>query len=218
MANRNASALITRQQALDYLELSSVTPAQASILDVMINGVTSNIQRFCRRQFRLKAASAMGSYNPVGTPDYAIFFYPLGGQIFLPNYPVATIATLYVPYAVGGTTDSSTITRTDYWLDKNNGIIELSYVDVANDPSWRAQTYPSRSYRAGANYKAGFGTIPGDLQMGAMEMVAMRWRGRRRDGNILSEEVDDSRFTYDLTGRAPAWVEEIFQSYKRVRM
>lgn len=216
--NLNASALITRQNVLDYMELSSVTPAQATILDIMINGVTSGIQRYCRRKFRLKAASAMGSYNPVGTPDEAIFEYPMGGQIYLPNFPVATIATLYVPYAVGGTTDSSTVTRADYWLDKANGIIELSYEQWLRDPTWRDQPYPSRSYRSGANYKAGYATIPGDLQVAAMEMVAIRWRGKKRDASLKSEEMDGARFSYDLSVTAPGWVKEIFSEYRRVRM
>ena len=221
--NLNASALITRQSALDYMELSSVTPAQASILDIMINVITSSVQRYCRRKFKLKAASAMGSYNPVGTPDDGIFEYPIGGQIWLPQYPVSTIATLYVPYAVGGTTDSSTVTRADYWLDKANGIIELSYNEAGRDPEWIAQSYsarayPLRAYRSGANYKAGFGTIPGDLQLGALEMVAGRWRGRKRDGALKSESMDGARFEYELERSAPGWIKEIFESYRRVKL
>ena len=111
----NASALITRQEVLDYMELSSVTPAQGTLLDNFINAETSAIQRETGRKFKYKAASDLGSYNPADTPYDSVYDGTGTSRLFVRNYPIISVATLQTTYVTSdGIKDVSTINSDDY--------------------------------------------------------------------------------------------------------
>lgn len=212
----NASALITRQQALDYLELSTsdITDAQATVMDRMIDGVTAYVQNETGRKYKKKAASDMGSYNPTNTPDDSIYDGSGTRYLFLNQYPVATVATLQTVHSiVDGIKDSSTINSDNYRLNKRDGIIEL-VVGIFSEGAQNVEV----------NFNAGFGTIPADLQMIAEEMVAIQWRKHYRDTSIKREELDEARFEYHnlftgKEGRAiPDWVHGILENYRRLNV
>ncbi len=210
----NASALTTRQAVLDYLELSSVTTAQATVMDRMINGVTAWVQNETGRKFKKKAASDMGSYNPTDTPDDAIYDGNGTQYLFLNQYPVATVATLQTVHSiVDGIKDSSTINSDNYRLNKRDGIITLV-----------AGVFNERSQNVEVNFRAGFGTIPADLQLAAEELVAIQWRKKSRDTSIKREELDEARFEYHnvFTGKdaraIPDWVHGIIENYRRLQI
>ena len=127
MANLQASAIITRQEVIDYLELSDLTNAQATVLDRVIEAVTKKVSNYCGRKFKKKPASGLGSYNPTDSPYDSIYDGTGTRHLFLVNYPVATVATLLTTYYTeGGIKDVSTINSDDYRLYKEEGIIELT--------------------------------------------------------------------------------------------
>jgi hypothetical protein len=123
---------------------------------------------------------------------------------------VGTLQTTYV--IEDGVKDVSTINSDDYRLYKEEGIIELvKSVDV-----WGKFIEAPQSIEV--YYKAGYATIPEDLQLAAMELVAIRWRGRKKDSFLKSESVRNVTFTYDLSRIVPEWVKDILAAYKRVHI
>lgn len=206
-----AAALITRQDFLDYIELNSITPAQATLIDKTIDGVTKYVENYCGRKFKYKPASGLGSYNPDDTPYDSIYDGTGKTRIYLINYPVISVGTLQTTYVVeDGVKDVSTINSDDYRLYKEEGIIEL----VKSTDIWGKFIEAPQSVEV--YYKAGYATIPEDLQLAAKELVAMRWRDRRRDSLLKSESVKNVTFTYDLSRVVPEWVKDILDSYKRL--
>tara|TARA_Y100000310_G_scaffold344629_1_gene458412 strand:+ start:1615 stop:2253 length:639 start_codon:yes stop_codon:yes gene_type:complete len=209
----NASALITRQEVLDYMELSSVTPAQGTLLDNFINAETSAIQRETGRKFKYKAASDLGSYNPADTPYDSVYDGTGTSRLFVRNYPIISVATLQTTYVTSdGIKDVSTINSDDYRIYYQEGIIELT---KSFDVWGRFYEQPQS---VELNYHAGYGTIPDDLKMAAWEEVAIRWRSRRRDGMLKRQSLGRMGAEYDMTRVRPEWVSDIIQAYKRVNL
>ena len=212
MANLQSSALVARQEVIDYMELESITNAQASWIDRRIEGVTREIQNWCGRKFKKVGSTRLnvGYYRATETP-YDSKYDGTGTRfLFLRNYPVATVATLITTYYTeSGQADVSTINSDDYRLYKEEGIIELT---KAPDVWGRFVEAPQSVW---VYYHAGYATIPEDLQLAAKELVNIYWRGRKRDPSVKSESLDGARFEYRENFLWPKWVETILDSYRR---
>lgn len=213
----SASAWITRASLLDYMGLPSVTSGQSAIMDLIINGVTRAIQQETGRKFRYKPASNLGSYNPTSTPDDSIYDGSGSGRLFLINYPIVSVATIQTTYVItSGVKDVATINSDDYRLIKEHGIIELVRL-----PEIPHNVFLEHPQSVEVNYKAGYGatTFPDDLKIAAYGYAAHWWRQRNKDGTLTEERMHDGTwFRYDIKMTRPAWVSEIIESYRRLKM
>jgi len=216
MANLQASAIIARQDFLDYMELATtdITRLQATWIDRRIEGVTREIQNYCGRKFKKSGSTRLnvGYYRATETPYDSKYDGNGTKFLFLKNYPVASVATLLTTYYTeDGIADVSTINTDDYRLYGEEGILELT---KAPDVWGRFVEAPQSVW---VYYHAGFTAteMPSDLKDAACEMIKLRWDRKKRTGDLKSESLDGARFDYDLDKMFPKWVEGILDSYRR---
>lgn len=193
--------LIEPSYARDMLGLgvSEVTDAK---LDVMLDGVSAFIERWCNRKLIYETVSER--WRPNQTLD----------RIWLTRWPVVSITSI--------TEDDDTALTSAYWeVDYDTG--ELFRLDGDDARiSWDAQ-------KVVIVYKAGYvpadetgASVPDDLRDGALELLKSRWFALERDPYLRSEEVPGlAKYSYGFGSAAqsgsdmPPEAEALLSSYRR---
>ena len=165
---------------------------------------------------RLLAAASAYFERQVGRSlaanDYTITMDGTGWQLVPPQYPVISVKSININ---GNDVTESTDYTMDGWYIQD-GVIRLRgstafYVNPQFTP------YGFRPWDGNGNvlleYRAGYETIPDDVQQAVLEMAALMYRERDRVGQQSHNNAAGSTVFYYAP---PARVVSTIQAYRRV--
>lgn len=190
------NALITVQEAFGYLKQTYIaTDPEYDLCQQIINGITTTVN------------------NELGRPVVAeTYTKKLRGDgtksLQLDMYPVHSVTSLKVITDWNRTTELTLVEDTDYFLEGDEGVIELD--------SYRGQisSFPKIPKCINISYKAGVAAdntkIPSDIKLAAMILLQFYWQS---DIAAFSTTFQDS-----VVIKPEAWpsrVKKILSNYKR---
>ena len=199
-------ALTTVARFVSYAELTNLTAAQETVLEILVNQATEFIENYCDRRFQQTAYT-----NEVYDGDG-------GSTINLRQYPVASGETfgLDVRSSAENEDDWDDIDSDDYFVQYDEGIIEL--------PDGRFFHNAPRRYRV--TYTAGFDfdnsatflsdTEAGDVEYACWLLLQVQWNKRKGDPSVISEKIGDYSVTYRKAAMENSQVMEILDKYARI--
>lgn len=206
MAVDTTIALITLADAKVYLKIATGTTSEDSIVSDLINECSVWINSYCGRALvdptvgGTVGASYTEYYDGDGT-----------SQLYLKNWPLIALTSLYEDYARAWTADTAIDVAANVQLDSASGILTL----------WNTRVYFARGvgnvrviYRAGYVHNV---NVPYDLQMAARKLVAWKYfqdYSQRRFG-VASESVQDRTTNYTDEALLPD-VKQILDRYRRI--
>jgi uncharacterized phiE125 gp8 family phage protein len=184
-----ANALITLNQAKDYLSISLADTSQDSWVETLINSASDRIERHCLRSF--KSASRQTVFDGNGN-----------NEVVLPHWPVTAIADVRV--------DSERVFGTDTKLETVDfGIVDSMVLRL------HATLFPSGSQNVQVNYTAGYTAVPGDLQFACLFLVEWLYR-MKNDRRLGRGSVSKGNETVENLPGMPKEVIEILEPFVNI--
>lgn len=158
----DAADLVTFANAKSYLGL---VDSQSTLAGLLITAVSKRVIALTRRK--------------IYAADYTEYIDGHGDDIIiLKQYPVNSITNIYLD---SGRTfaAASALETTDYYLNSDEGIIQLY-----------SKTTARGSKTIKVAYNAGYSTIPEDLQQAVFE--ALDWNMKRFEGSSIGTEMQSA--------------------------
>jgi len=108
----------------------------------------------------------------------------------------------------------------DYWVDRANGIISWTgHPDTYHYPFDSRVLMPPRGFQnLLIQYRAGYETIPDDLNMLCRELVAQCWQTSKTNGAIQSESLGDYSYTLADKATLTADQEAVIRRWSNIRI
>lgn len=173
--------LTTVANVKEFLGVTGI--ADDALIVNLIDRVTNFIQKYCNRKFTSSTYDEY--YDGSGT-----------GYLFLPDYPIVSVALLEIDGAVKASTDYAIYTDAGMIRLKkgkfNEGILNVHVI-----------------------YVAGYVTVPKDLEQACTEIVAMKYysRGTEKFGVTARNLGEGGMISYERT--LPAEIAGVLDLYKR---
>jgi hypothetical protein len=163
--------------------LGVVGSADDALIENLIDRVTNFIQKYCNRNFTRSNYDEY--YDGSGT-----------GYLFLPSYPIVSVALLEI--------DDVAEASTDYAIYAETGMIRL-----------RNGKFNDGILNVHVTYTAGYANVPKDLEQACTEIVAMKYysRGTEKFGVTARNFGEGGAISYERT--LPAEIKGILDLYKR---
>lgn len=191
-------------------DISSVLASTALVsweLAQEILGLDDDQQRMCERMINAASKSANRiSGRILAATDYTKYLDGNGKEfLLLPEYPVNSVTELNVDTArdFGSSTE---VASDEYLLYEDTGEVRLL-----------GATFPCYPQAVKVVFNAGYATLPDDLEMAVIEVVAYNLKRIGGHGNIIGVKeisADGSVNTsYELT--IPVNAQGVFESYRR---
>lgn len=168
---------------------------QDSLLELLINACTDYIERYCGRRFKAPASDVTEYYTGTGRPLLSTY-----------NYPIITITSINERTGVNSFV---TVPSSEYYHDANAGLIYLSNLTIKDPMGYKIV------------YKAGYTTIPNDLNQACAQMVVREYNQRAGSGDVQSESLGEYSVTYGDGGaggvgsESDAFTDMTLSKYKR---
>jgi hypothetical protein len=184
--------LVTLADLREQLQFKPTDTADDIWLQKVISRTSLQIEQYCNRIF------AQQGYQD----SWGIVTGEQGAPLILAQAPIgaSTLVTI----------DGTALTASDFTVDANAGLLYR-----ATDPlAWQSTS------TLVVSYNGGFTTIPVDIQMAALEMCVMEYRGRNRDPMLRERETPGlGRETYwvgPIPGQSlPGNLGPAFEPYRR---
>jgi hypothetical protein len=175
--------LITLAQAKDYLNIgvASADTTQDVWLQSVLSAVSDYVERYCQRKFAVQSV-ANEIYDGDGTETLQLNYWPL---VQLSTATTPSTADKLAAVQFRSDPDGS-------WTDLTDNVNW-----ILTNPRWTHIALYSGVFLSGVqnirlNYKAGYSTVPQDLQLLALEAVAITWKESNRGGGRLAEVSSNS--------------------------
>ena len=188
MSSLDDNALITTEDLKAYLDMKDST--QDKLLEILINAISTLFDQYTSRN--LKEAT------------YTDLYLDGNGEeiMYLPDWPIGSITSI--------AEDSVALTEgedNDYYLYADEGyLVRISAVWLKGYKTIKI------------TYKAGYLTVPKDLQLACMEQVAYEWqRQKNRTWGESSKSKGDFNISYikdDLLSQ----VKKVLDSYRKMTL
>ncbi len=164
-----------------YLGITGST--DDALIENLIDRVTDFIKRYCNREFTKSNYDEY--YDGNGT-----------GCLFLPNYPVVSVASLEI--------DGIIKASTDYAIYADAGMVRL-----------KNEKFTDGVLNVHVTYTAGYATVPKDLEQACTEVVAMKYysRGTEKFGVTARSFGEGGTVSYAST--LPAEIKDVLDLFKR---
>ena len=177
----DALALTSLIKVKRHLEIATATTTWDNMLIDFINGVSASIDAYCNRKF-VKPASA----------SYTEYFDGEGkSQVAVKNRPITEITSLHDDPDRNYESDTL-IDSTLYTYYPNEGIIKLVDEEgIVNNPG----IFCNSQRNVKVVYKAGYTTIPYDIEQAVNKWVAKLYGQRGKDG-VASERLGAYAVSY----------------------
>lgn len=202
------NALTTVARFKTYHGLGSLTTAQDTILEGIINAVSSYIMRYTGRVFKSQIfTSELIDSNG-------------GNALFVKNFPIDSSAafTLQVRDDVDNTSDWSTVDAEDYFIEYATGALYL----LGNLNWGRGRQRYRATYTAGYSYDNSatyLGDTEGaDLEWAAWKLAAASWDARKDNPNVVSERLGDYSVTFGKVAFEDTQVKSVLDKYKKIEV
>jgi hypothetical protein len=162
--------------------------AQDDKITLLINIASQMIETECNRTFK-ETTYTQEKYDGTGTRE-----------LCLNNFPITSFTLLEKNNNADNSDNWSTIDANDYWIDTETGVLTmttdfLEYSDNTEfDLSELKFAVGKENYRA--TYKAGFATIPYDLQFACFGLVNQMYVDFGQDMNVQLERLGDHEFRF----------------------
>ena len=199
----SAYAIPTLQEVKDFMGINNYE--SDSILEKWIDNVSYSIEKYTNRKIAVQSVSNE-IYDGDGTDTLFLRYWPLT-QLSTETSPTDAQKLAAVQYRA---------TPDDDWAD-----IETDVDHILTDTNWPFlklydQIFPEGYRNIRLNYKAGYSTIPGDIWMVAVQMVADFWEQSKRPGaqsrlGISARSHQNQSLTY--TSLKPEW-REVLKRYQ----
>jgi uncharacterized phiE125 gp8 family phage protein len=181
-----ANALVTLNQAKDYLSITLADTSKDSWVEMLINSASDLIERHCSRKF--KSASYTHYYDGHGN-----------NELVLAQYPVTNISSVKVDTErVFGA--ETTLGATSFQV-MEDGVLRL-----------HSQRFPEGSQVVKVEYTAGYATVPGDLQIACLFSVEWMFR-TQNDRRLGRTTVNKGNESVENVPGIPKEVEQILQPF-----
>lgn len=162
-----ANAILDEDIATEFLkEDTPVAPEKREILRLLINGITREVERHCRRPFVSKAFTEYYDGHS-------------GRELALRQIPIVSVTT--VDRVDEDDTSLNAYTSTDFLIMSERGVLRFKDGRVFTAGVWNWKVV----------YSAGYATVPEDVQTAALYMLAVAWRdveNKRQDVESISYE------------------------------
>jgi len=205
--------LLTFADVKDYLNIgvASADTAQDVWLQEVLSDVSRDIEISCRRKIAVQSITGEiydgSSWRSQGTNRIYTVYAPIT-QLSTEGTPSDAQKLASVQYR-----DDPDSAWTDLVTDVDHLIIGPDYIEAYD------AFFPLGSKNIKLSYKAGYSTIPQDLKMVCLEMVAMVWKESNRSGiGLLGESSKSSSglgssVTRSLMDLNPRW-EKVLGRYR----
>ncbi|PYS91496.1 MAG: hypothetical protein DMF62_02475 [Acidobacteria bacterium] len=198
MAVDTTIALITLAEAKSFLKIT--TTSEDSIVGDLINECSVWINTYCGRKLIYPAVPYTEYYDGNGT-----------SQLFLKNWPIITVTSLYMDYLRAWTADTAIDLTADVQTDLESGILTL----------WNNQSlYGQGVGNVRVIYTAGYthnSNVPYDLKLACKKLAAWKYfqdYSQRRYG-VASESTGERQVNYSDEPLLPD-VKQILNRYRRL--
>lgn len=159
----------------DFLGLSLTDTTYDSPLGLIGDLVSSQVESYCHRTFA--AATGIEYFD----------IQPYQDAVFVSRFPIITVAAL--------TMDGTLVAAADYKVYGADGIIKLSdRVTLVNRRGEPRRYFAEGKQTVEVFYRAGYTTIPGDLQLAVLSAASRRF-GTRDKGGLASERIGGYQYT-----------------------
>lgn len=184
-----AYTLVTLAEVKTFLGITGTD--SDSLLEMLINQATDYLETRCDRRF--------------ADTTYTEQVYDGNGnvELVLKQFPVITFTKLEKNTAYNNSDNWEEIDSEDYWVDETEGIITR----VVNFRKGK------QNYRA--TYKAGYETIPYDLQYMAMSMISDVYN-RRKNTGVTKETLGDHSVEFESLVQENPKYERIVSNYRKI--
>lgn len=197
-----ANALTTVARFKTYHGVGTLTSAQDTILEGIVNAVSAYIMRYTGRIFKQQSFS-----NELLDSNG-------GNALFLKHFPVTTVS-LEARDDVDNTSNFSSVDSEDYFIDYDSGILYL-----LGNLNWaRGRQRFRATYTAGFNYDNSTtflsDTNAGDIEWAAWRLIASAYDGRRDNPNVESERLGDYAVKFAKVAFEDEQVKAVLDKYKK---
>jgi hypothetical protein len=200
-----AYALTTRARVMQFMNVSSLSATEETVLDNMINSVTDFVESYCGRRFK--------------KTTYTSEIHSGEGQdtLILKNYPVISTETTTFYYRNSTDNEDSwtTVDSSDYFIDHDNGMLILA----GEAELGKLRRFYKVSYTAGYDFDntTTFLSTVGlaDLEYVTWRLVTTLFDKRKGDAGVQSESIGDYSVTYTTTIFESPEISEVLNKYKR---
>lgn len=200
----DAGALTSVANLHRHLEIADATTTWDAILIDLINGVSAAIETYCCRKLKLQS-----------TVSYTEYFDGQGGEaVTVKNRPITSVTSVHDdPYQ--SYSADTLVDPTSYTIYNNEGRIELINDDNRSIVS-KGLFYDGKN-NVKVIYKAGYTTIPYDIEQAANKWVMKLFRQREKEG-IASERLGAYSVSYQDLKDIPADIKNMIDPYVNINV
>lgn len=200
-ASLAANALIALDDFKDYMGISGGT--NDHILIPLITRATQYIESYCGRKFYYDGTT-YGVYTSSTTPRDSIYDGAGSNVIVLRQRPVVSITQIQSLISIADGSDYlDSVDLDDARIDKGSGRLTLT-----------GYIFEKGEQNVYVDYKAGYSTIPADLQQACMELTKTWWMNRQMNDMLIEERLDKYWYRKPMAAKTPHFVKEILNLYK----
>ena len=106
-------------------------------------------------------------------------------------------------------------TASEYTYDYDRGILSIDPSSFAYWPM-DAGVMPDAVKSVLVEYTAGYDTVPDDIEQACIEIAALMYRDRKRDGNIASESLGDYSYTRASRAEIAGLMSSLLDNYREL--
>jgi len=198
-------ALTTVAKVKAHLKKTDTT--DDALLAALVLSAQAMIEKYCQRHF--------------DAADYGPEYYDGNGEcdLLLNEFPLISITSLYVDAERVYGSDCLLVEGTDFVKYKDEGRIELLTETTGSYVS--ASGFVKAPLAVKVSYRAGYATIPYDLELAANEMVAFLFNNRGVVRNVQSQSIGGYSESFGNASAAvaiPSNVVSLIESYRNFSM
>lgn len=199
-------ALVTLDNCKTFLGITN--DSQNELLKFLINMATDYIESETGIRFK-STAYANEEYDGTGTRE-----------LKLKHFPVTAFTKLEVNNASDNTDSWETIDSKNYWVDNDTGIITRTsaFADFDDDdPKGLSDdtVFSTGKNKYRASYTAGYATVPYDIQMACLGMVADA-KNRMPNSGVVRETLGDHSIEMASVDKENKLVSNILDKYRDI--
>jgi len=145
----------------EYLQLTAPSAAEGHIIEMMALAISEYIEKYCDRTFRETSYTEYCDIPEYGVDELCTRHYPIT------NATLAAMKVYSVAWANGTATTTELDKDEDYWVYADEGIIKFAVKRIQGHK------------RIKIEYKAGYSSVPDDIQQVCFQWVGRRWKERK---------------------------------------
>lgn len=199
----STNSLVTLAQAKRFLDV--VGDSKDSLLNEMINGVSSFIEGYCDRTFKEQAITEYKKGS--GTDELVLKCWPI----------VSGSVTLSENQSGDATDDFDTVPASDYWVHEDEGILQLVSGVFTKLPRKYKAVYTAGYILQGGEVGEGSLALPEEVELAALKLISAVMN-QRKAGGTSEQDLLDYRVKFADAMDQDKSISQVLDNYRRISL